>query len=116
MIAITLLKAFASASQVFVLIIISLFLAIGLNPSVEWFRRKGLKRPQAVLAVVAVVLVFGGIFAAVVIPPAITQVSNLSRHAPSILEHLKTNSFLADLNKHYGNYRFTSKEIINVLT
>ena len=33
-IAVTVLKAFASASQVFVLIIISLFLAAGLNPSV----------------------------------------------------------------------------------
>lgn len=101
-IAITLLKAFESASQVFVLIIISLFLAAGLNPSVEFFRRKGLKRIQAVLAVVAVVLIFVGIFAAVVVPPAITQVGNLFKNAPAILEHLKSNSFLADLNKHYG--------------
>lgn len=101
-IAITLLRALASASQVFVLIIISLFLAAGLNPSVEFFRRRGLKRPQAVMAVVLLVLIFGGIFAAVVIPPAITQIGNLLKNAPNILEHLKSNSYMAQLNKHYG--------------
>lgn len=101
-IAITLLKALASASQVFVLIIISLFLAAGLNPSVEFFRRRGLKRPQAVLAVVTFVLIFVGIFSAVVIPPAITQVDHLLKSAPSILQSLKSNSYINTLNKHYG--------------
>ena len=101
-IAITVLRALASASQVFVLIIISLFLAAGLNPSVEFFRRKGLKRPQAVLAVVTGVLIFVGVFAAVVIPPAVTQVNHLFKNAPSILQHLKSNSYINTLNKHYG--------------
>jgi len=101
-IAITVLRAFASASQVFVLIIISLFLAAGLNPSVEFFRRKGLKRPYAVMTVVLMVLIFAGIFSAVVIPPAITQVSNLLKHAPKILQDLKSNAFIGNLNKHYG--------------
>lgn len=101
-VAITLLRALASASQVFVLIIISLFLAAGLNPSVEFFKRRGLKRPQAVVIVVALALIFVGIFAAVVIPPAVTQVGHLYKSAPSILEHLKSNSYIASLNKHYG--------------
>ena len=101
-IAITLLKALASASQVFVLIIISLFLAAGLNPSVEFFRRRGLKRPQAVLAVVTIVLIFAGVFSAVVIPPAVTQVDHLLKSAPSILQNLKSNSYINALNKHYG--------------
>ena len=101
-IAITVLRALASASQVFVLIIISLFLAAGLNPSVEFFRRRGLKRPQAVLAVVTTVLIFVGVFAAVIIPPAVTQVNHLFKNAPSILQHLKSNSYINTLNKHYG--------------
>lgn len=101
-IAITVLKAFASASQVFVLIIISLFLAAGLNPSVEFFRRRGLKRPFAVLAVVFFVLVFVGIFSAVIIPPAISQLGNLVRNAPKILQDLKSNTYIGNLNKHYG--------------
>jgi len=101
-IAITVLRAFASASQVFVLIIISLFLAAGLNPSVEFFRRKGMKRPYAVMTVVLMVLLFVGIFSAVVIPPAVTQVSNLFKHAPNILQDLKSNAFIGNLNRHYG--------------
>lgn len=101
-IAITILKAFASASQVFVLIVISLFLAAGLNPLVEFFRRRGLKRPLAVLAVVLLVLVFVGIFSAVVIPPAITQLGNLMKSTPRILQDLKSNAFIGNLNKHYG--------------
>ena len=101
-IAITVLKAFASASQVFVLIIISLFLAAGLNPSVEFFRRRGLRRPFAVLAVVFFVLVFVGIFSAVIIPPAISQLGNLVRNAPKILQDLKSNTYIGNLNKHYG--------------
>ena len=101
-IAITVLRAFASASQVFVLIIISLFLAAGLNPSVEFFRRKGMKRPYAVMTVVLMVLLFVGIFSAVVIPPAVTQVSNLFKHAPNILQDLKSNPFIGNLNRHYG--------------
>jgi len=96
-IAITMLKALASASQVFVLIIISLFLAAGLNPAVEFFRRRGLKRSQAVLAVVFIVLLFVGIF-----PPAITQVNNLFKNAPKILQELKSNTYIGNLNKHYG--------------
>jgi predicted PurR-regulated permease PerM len=101
-IAITLLKAFESASQVIVLIIISLIFAVGLNPSVEFFRHRGMKRSYAVMTVVAVVLIFVGIFSVVVIPPSVTQVGNLFKNAPSILENLKHNSFIADLNKHYG--------------
>ena len=101
-IAVTMLRALASASQVFVLIIISLFLAAGLNPSVEFFRRRGLKRSHAVVAVVFLVLVFVAIFSAVVIPPAITQVSNLFKNAPTILQDLKSNKFIGNLNDHYG--------------
>ena len=101
-IAITALRAFASASQVFVLIIISLFLAAGLNPAVEFFRRRGLRRPWAVATVVFVVLVAVGIFAAVIIPPAVTQVNNLVKNAPKILQDLKSNTYIGNLNKHYG--------------
>ena len=101
-IAITVLKAFASASQVFVLIIISLFLAAGLNPAVEFFRRRGLKRQWAVATVVFITLLAVGIFAAVIIPPAITQVNNLVKTAPKILQDLKSNTYIGNLNKHYG--------------
>ena len=61
-IALTLLRAFASVSQVFVLIIISLFFAAGLNPSVLFFQKRGMKRGLAVASVVTSVLIFIGLF------------------------------------------------------
>ena len=101
-IAITMLKALASASEVFVLLIVSLFFAAGLNPAVEFFRRRGLKRSIAVSVVVILVLFFVAIFAAVVVPPAITQVGTLFRNAPILLGDLKSNHFINNLNDHYG--------------
>jgi predicted PurR-regulated permease PerM len=101
-IAITLLKALASASQVFVLIIISLFLAAGLNPAVEFFRNRGLRRKFAVLAVIACVVAFVTLFAAVVIPPVFKQLDALLRNAPTLIANLKTNPTLEKLNLHYG--------------
>ena len=101
-IAITLLKAFASASQVFVLILISLFLAAGLNPAVEFFKRRGLSRGTSVAAVIGCVLAFVTLFGVVVIPPVVKQLDDLLRNAPSLVAHLKDNPSLAKLNSHYG--------------
>lgn len=101
-IAITVLRALASASQVFVLILISLFLAMGLNPAVEFFRRRGMKRNSAVFTVIICVVAFVSVFAAVVIPPVITQLNSLIRNAPTLVAHLKENPTLAKINNHFG--------------
>jgi hypothetical protein len=44
LVALALLQALQSASQVFILIIISLFLAMGLNPAVSTIQARGVKR------------------------------------------------------------------------
>ena len=100
--AITLLRALASASQVFVLIIISLFLAAGLNPAVEFFRRRGLSRGTAVTVVVGIVLLLGGLIAWVVVPSVFHQVTALYHNAPNLIAELKHNSWIDKLNKNYG--------------
>ena len=71
LIAITLLSALRSASQVFVLIIISLFLAMGLNPAVEMVEKRTKKRGPAVAAIVAFVILIVVLGAFVVIPPVV---------------------------------------------
>ncbi|MEN9735957.1 MAG: hypothetical protein RL129_667, partial [Actinomycetota bacterium] len=100
--ALTLLRAVASLSQVFILLIISLFFAAGLNPSVLFFQRRGLKRGGAVAAVVLSVLVFLGLFIWVAIPPIVDQVNSLMHNTPTIISDLKNNSTLNNLNSHYG--------------
>ena len=102
LIALTMLKALASASQVFVLIIISLFFAIGLNPAVTYFERRKVKRSYAVGIVVGTVLVFVGLFIWIAIPPLLDQVNSFVDNAPQLVNDLRNNSFLYDLNTKYG--------------
>ena len=61
--AIVLMRALASVSQIFVLILIALFLATGLNPAVEALRRRNLSRASAVAIIFASVIIFVIFFA-----------------------------------------------------
>ena len=100
--AFVLLKSLAAASQIFVLLIISIFLAMGLNPAVEFFRRRGLSRGWSVATILTLVLIFVTVLAILVIPPVIRQTTNLIESAPSLLDNLKNNKLIANINDHYG--------------
>jgi predicted PurR-regulated permease PerM len=102
LVAITFLRALQSASQVFVLIIISLFLAMGLNPAVESLQSRKMKRGAAVSIVVATALVVIVLFALVVIPPVFSQANALIDGAPQLIDSLKNNRTIAELNTQYG--------------
>ena len=102
LIAFTLLQALASASAVFILIIISLFLAAGLNPAVLFFQNRGLKRGISVGAVMGLVLLFVAAFVAIAAPPLIDQGNQLVNNAPQLVRDLNNNAFINDLNNRYG--------------
>ena len=102
LIAFTLLQALASASAVFILIIISLFLAAGLNPAVLFFQNRGLKRGVSVGAVMGLVLLFVAAFIAIAAPPLIDQGNQLVNNAPQLVRDLNNNAFINDLNNRYG--------------
>jgi len=112
--AITLLRAFASASQVFVLILISLFLAAGLNPAVLFFERIGkgrVSRGSAVGIIVALVLAFIALFSWIAVPPIVDQANSLLHNAPQIVSDLKNNSVINSLNNQYGIVDALSKKV-----
>jgi len=100
--AIVLMRALASVSQIFVLILIALFLATGLNPAVEALRRRNLSRSAAVAVIFSSVILFVIFFALVVLPPVISQGTQLIEKAPQLLSDLKNNSTISNLNDHYG--------------
>jgi len=100
--AIVLMRALASVSQIFVLILIALFLATGLNPAVEALRKRNLSRNAAVTIIFSSVILFVIFFALVVIPPVITQGNNLIDSAPQLLEDLMKNETINQLNTQYG--------------
>lgn len=102
LVAFALLQALQSASQVFILLIISLFLAMGLNPAVSALERRPMKRGFAVSLVVAFVLVAVTLAALVVIPPVFTQVNELVDGAPQLIDSLRNNKTLLRIDQDYG--------------
>jgi predicted PurR-regulated permease PerM len=112
--AFVLMRALASASQVFVLILIALFLATGLNPAVEAIRRRGASRGTAVALIFIGVLAFIGLFFALVVPPLVTQSAHLINIAPTLLQDLKNNPTIANLNDHYNFIDAIQKKISSI--
>lgn len=102
LVAVTVLRALQSASQVFILIIISLFLAMGLNPAVAALERRRIKRGFSVSIVVLAVLLIVLLAALIVIPPVFTQVNDLIAGAPQLIDSLRSNQTFARLDQDYG--------------
>ena len=100
--AIVLMRALASVSQIFVLILIALFLATGLNPAVEALKRRNLSRSAAVTVIFSSVILFVIFFSLVVVPPVISQGTHLIENAPQLLQDLMKNETINQLNTQYG--------------
>ena len=100
--AIVLMRALASVSQIFILILIALFLATGLNPAVEALRRCNMSRTTAVTIIFTSVIAFVIFFALVVAPPVISQGTQLINKAPTLLAELTNNATINKLNDQYG--------------
>ena len=100
--AIVLMRALASVSQIFVLILIALFLATGLNPAVEALRKRNMSRNAAVTIIFSSVILFVIFFALVVVPPVISQGTNLIQSGPQLLQDLMKNETISKLNTQYG--------------
>ena len=75
LVALGLWNALGQARSVLILLIVSMFIAVGLNPLVEWFMRRGVKRGPAVGVVfLLVLLAFAGVGVAIV--PVVTEQIN----------------------------------------
>ncbi len=77
-----------AAGQVLVLIGLSFFIAVGLDPLVLWLYRRGLPRWAAVSLVVALVLGTVAGFLVLAVPLVSEQASNLSNELPHYLHDL----------------------------
>ena len=96
-----LVRALVIVRPVLVLILVSFFLAVGLNPAVELFERRGIRRGRAVAIVLVLVLAaFVGVMFAIV-PPIIDQTSSLVTHAPTYLDQLNQNATVHSIDKRF---------------
>ncbi|WP_210504164.1 AI-2E family transporter [Nocardioides xinjiangensis] len=90
-----------SISSVLVLLVMSMFLAIGLNPVVEFFMRRGVRRGLAVLLVLVVVLGVLALFVVAVAPVISDQIAQITRNAPGWLDDLQSNRQVQRLDDKY---------------
>jgi predicted PurR-regulated permease PerM len=99
---IALVELIIHARSVLVLVGLALFLAAGLDPAVTWLIRRGLRRWQAVLVTLAVLLGAIAGFLAAAIPPLAAQTTALIHELPSYLTTLRDhNSQIGRLDAQY---------------
>jgi predicted PurR-regulated permease PerM len=96
------LQAIGGVAGELILIVLALVFALGLDPVVSWLERHGWRRRWGVAAVtIGFLLIVVGVFA-VIIPPIVSQVEQLSRALPGLVQELQDKSTsLGRLNDRY---------------
>lgn len=87
--------------SVLLLIVVSLFLAVGLNPMVEKLMRRGLKRPWAVLIVIVGVVAAVIVFIWSIAPIVTDQITAITDNAPVWIDNLQHNATVQSLDDKY---------------
>jgi predicted PurR-regulated permease PerM len=99
---IALAKAVVILRQVLILMGVSMILAIGFQPTIAWFERKGIKRGLAVTIMTLAALIIIGGFIATVVPTIIHQVRELIDKAPDYVQRAQNGrGWVADFNKRF---------------
>jgi len=97
-----LVHAVTMVTSVLTLLVVSLFLALGLDPIVQWFQGRGLRRRWAVAVVlVLVVALFAGVVA-LIVPLVIKEATDLAASTPELTDNLLRNRTLRNLDEQYG--------------
>ena len=96
-----LFTALVGIGSVLLLVVVSLFLAAGLNPSVMFLERRGLRRPWAVTTVIIGVLAAVALFVVAIVPVISDQVAALTDNVPGWLDQLQGNQRVQELDDQY---------------
>jgi predicted PurR-regulated permease PerM len=101
LLAYTVFLGIRNAASILILIFIAMFLAVGLNPAVVRLRRWGVPRGGAVaiVALTLLALLVGGLVA--LIPPLVTQTTQLIQNVPEFIQSLQRNQTINDLVQRY---------------
>ncbi len=101
LVALFLSQQLLSISSILILLVMSMFLAIGLNPVVEFFMRRGMRRGIAVLLVLIVVIGVLALFVVAIAPVISEQIAQITLNAPGWLDDLQSNSQVQRLDDRY---------------
>jgi predicted PurR-regulated permease PerM len=94
-------QMFLAIASVLILVVVAVFLAVGLNPAVEFLMRRGLKRPWAVLYVIVGVLVAFGLFLVAIVPVVSHQVTAIGDALPAWFDQLQKNGSIRSFDNKY---------------
>lgn len=94
-------QVLVTISSALVLILVSLFIAAGLDPLVRFFERRGVRRSMAVLIVIVIVLAVLALFVVALVPVIADQVTAIGKSAPDWLDRLQHNRRIQDLDDQY---------------
>jgi predicted PurR-regulated permease PerM len=101
LVAIGLGNALTSLKTILLIVVLSLFIALGLNPMVEWLTKRRLPRGIAVVAVMLGVLVVVGLGVTALLPVVTDQGTTLYKNAPTYIQVLRDNQQIANLDAQY---------------
>ena len=88
-------------SSVVILVVVSLFIAVGLDPAVQWLQRRGLGRSGAVFAVIVAVLAALVLFFVALVPVISDQVTTIVDRAPGWFQQLQRNEQIQELDDRF---------------
>jgi predicted PurR-regulated permease PerM len=78
--------------SILVLVFIALFLAVSLEPAVQWLTRRGVRRSWAVTIVMSALVVLFGLFIWSIVPPLVDQGGRLVADLPGYYQRLSRDS------------------------
>ncbi|MFC6356446.1 AI-2E family transporter [Luethyella okanaganae] len=83
-------------------VFIAMFIALGLDPLIRWFQRRGLKRGGAIVAVILlfIVVVVGLVWA--VVPSVVTQIQQFVVGIPNEIVRLQSEAWFENLSESTG--------------
>jgi predicted PurR-regulated permease PerM len=91
-IAYLLFRVVVDARDMLILVSLSLFFAVGMDPMVRIAQSWGLRRPLAVAAVFFGLVAVAAGFGFAVVPPLVDQITNFSHHLPGYITDLENNN------------------------
>lgn len=90
-----------SIASVVLLVVVAFFLAAGLNPGVEYFVRRGMRRGFALLVVTGIFLLGLTLFVVALVPVIADQAGGITRSAPGWLDTLQGNDLVQRLDEQF---------------
>lgn len=94
--------AIIQTATILTYIVAALFIALGLEPLIQWLGRTRLQRPAAIAIVVTFFLVAIGLLIWAILPSAVTEATKFIEFLPVLLRDIGSNPVLARLDQQFG--------------